>query len=225
MGIRKMLRLIWTKGNNDEGRNVQSHLIDCYKLLYFEAPTSFNANDAANYVARNIISLTFGATSGELTSLEQLLSTMMKAGHIPEIVIEKLWKVYGVQRKEISKTQRRGAIICLGMLAAADPDIVVKELEIIIRIGLGTMGRKDLALAKYTCIALKRVCPVGRQKGLLLLSTCEKCRLMVSDGPPTMSRLPNDHAVIVKLCNVIDVSTISEEWLVTRFIPCAISSA
>src|SRR4051794_34040957 len=112
-----MLRLIWTKGNNDEGRSVQSHLIDCYKTLYFEAPETFAPNDAANYVARNIIILTCGATSGELTSLEQLLSTMMKAGQMPESVIQKLWKVYGVQKKEISRTQRRGAIICLGMLA------------------------------------------------------------------------------------------------------------
>src|SRR5579871_2351939 len=91
VGIRKMLRLIWTKGNSDEGRSVQTHLIDCYKMLYFEAPTTFNPNDAANYVARNIISLTFGATSGELTSLEALLSMMMKAGQIPDIVIQKLW--------------------------------------------------------------------------------------------------------------------------------------
>uniref|UniRef100_A0A8H7K9G4 Condensin complex subunit 1 N-terminal domain-containing protein n=1 Tax=Bionectria ochroleuca TaxID=29856 RepID=A0A8H7K9G4_BIOOC len=78
VGIRRMLRLIWTKGNSDEGKGVQTHLIECYKRLFFEAPTSFSPNDAANYIARNMISLTFGATPAELTSLEQLLSTMMK---------------------------------------------------------------------------------------------------------------------------------------------------
>ncbi|KAF3941223.1 hypothetical protein ABW19_dt0206030 [Dactylella cylindrospora] len=197
IGIRKMLRLIWTKGNSDEGRSVQTHLIDCYKMLYFEAPSTFTPNDAANYVARNIISLTFGATSGELTSLEALLSTMMKGGQIPDAVIQKLWKVYGVQRKEISRTQRRGAIICLGMLAVADPEIVVKNLEIILRIGLGPLGRADLALAKYTCIALKHICPTGRQR----------------EGPTTMARLPNDHAVLVKLAAILEVSSSSQDWL------------
>ena len=118
-GIRRMLRLIWTKGNSDEGKGVQTHLIDCYKGLFFDAPDSFSPNDAANYIARNMISLTFGATPAELTCLEQLLSTMMKAGHISEAVIAKLWQVYGVQKKEISKTQRRGSIIVLGMLASS----------------------------------------------------------------------------------------------------------
>ncbi|KAJ6262142.1 hypothetical protein Dda_2947 [Drechslerella dactyloides] len=196
VGIRKMLRLIWTKGNSDEGRSVQAHLIDCYKMLYFEAPSSFGPNDAANYVARNIISLTFGATSGELTSLEALLSTMMKAGQIPDTVIHKLWKVYGVQKKEISRTQRRGAIICLGMLAVAEPEIVIKHLETILRIGLGALGKADLALAKYTCIALKHICPSGRQR----------------DSPSTMARLPNDHAVLVKLAAILEVSSVSQDW-------------
>ncbi|EDN06521.1 conserved hypothetical protein [Histoplasma mississippiense (nom. inval.)] len=121
-GIRRMLRLIWTKGNSDEGKGVQSHLIDCYKGLFFEAPDSFSSNDAANYIARNMISLTFGATPAELTSLEQLLSTMMKIGHISDVVIAKLWQVYSVQKKEISKTQRRGAIIVLAAIIEIDSD-------------------------------------------------------------------------------------------------------
>ncbi len=78
VGIRRMLRLIWTKGNSDEGKGVQTHLIEAYRRLFFEAPDTFSPNDAANYIARNMISLTFGATPAELTSLEQLLSTMMK---------------------------------------------------------------------------------------------------------------------------------------------------
>lgn len=158
-----MLRLIWQKGNSDEGRSVQTHLLDCYTSLYFDAPDTFSPNDAANYIARNIISLTFKASSGELTSLEELLSTMMRAGRISDAVIQKLWKVYGVQRKEISRTQRRGAIISLGMFAVADSEIVIKEMETVLRVGLGQLGRSDLVLAKYSCIALKHISPGGRQ--------------------------------------------------------------
>ena len=55
-GIRRMLRLIWTKSNNDEGKGVQTHLIDNYKGLFFDAPEMFTVNDAANFVARNMIS-------------------------------------------------------------------------------------------------------------------------------------------------------------------------
>lgn len=196
-GIRRMLRLIWTKGNSDEGKGVQTHLIECYKGLFFDAPGNFSANDAANYVARNMISLTFGATPAELTSLEQLLATMMKEKNISEVVIQKLWQVYGVQKKEISKQQRRGAIIVLGMLALADPDIVVKEMEICLRIGLGAIGRKDLILARYTCIALMRMTDSKPSKG--------------TQAKPS-TRLPNDHAVLIRLASLLDVESDSRDW-------------
>jgi condensin complex subunit 1 len=196
-GIRRMLRLIWTKGNSDEGKGVQTHLIECYKGLFFHAPDNFSANDAANYVARNMISLTFGASPAELTSLEQLLATMMKEKAINALVIDKLWQVYGVQKRAISKQQRRGAIIILGMLAMADQDIVVREMETCLRIGLGAIGRKDLVLARYTCIALMRMTNHKTTKG--------------SEAKPSM-RLPNDHAVLVRLAALIDVESESKEW-------------
>jgi condensin complex subunit 1 len=194
-GIRRMLRLIWTKGNSDEGKGVQLHLIDCYKGLFFDAPDSFSSNDAANYIARNMISLTFGSTPAELTSLEQLLSTMMSSGHISDAVIAKLWQVYGVQ-KEISKTQRRGAIIVLGMLALADPDVVLKEIEAVLRIGLGNLGRADLVLAKYTCVALRRMTPSRQAK----------------KKDASITKLSNDHAVLSKLSAIVEAASDSKEW-------------
>ena len=198
-GIRRMLRLIWTKGNSDEGKGVQTHLIDCYRGLFFSAPDSFSENDAANYVARNMISLTFGATPAELTSLEQLLNTMVKADHVSELVVAKLWQVYGVQKQEISRNQRRGAIIVLGMLATADPDIVVKEMETMLRIGLGPLGRADLALAKYTCLALRRMNPTKRQG---------------KEASNSASKLPNDHAILTKLAAMTEIVSNSKEWCV-----------
>lgn len=195
-GIRRMLRLIWTKGNSDEGKGVQTHLIDCYKGLFFDAPDSFSPNDAANYIARNMISLTFGSTPAELTCLEQLLSTMMKAGHISEAVVAKLWQVYSIQKKEISRTQRRGAIIVLGMIALADPEVVVKEIEAMLRIGLGGLGRSDLVLAKYTCIALRRMVP-GRQAKSKEIGT---------------PKLANDHSVLTKLAAMLEIVSDSKEW-------------
>ncbi|CAL3969762.1 unnamed protein product [Diplocarpon coronariae] len=197
LGIRRMLRLIWTKGNSDEGKGVQNHLIECYKRLFFEAPDSYSANDAANYIARNMISLTFGATPAELTSLEQLLSTMMKANHVSELVVQKLWQVYGVQKREISKSQRRGAIIVLGMLATAKPEIVVGEMETMLRIGLGSLGRSDLQLAKYTCIALRRINPTGRQAKEITVQP---------------SKLTNDHAVLLRLGAIVEIESDKKEW-------------
>jgi condensin complex subunit 1 len=194
-----MLRLIWTKGNSDEGKGVQAHLLDCYKGLFFDAPDTFTPNDAANYIARNMISLTFGATPAELTSLEQLLSVMMKEKLVGDIAVQKLWQVYGVQKREVSKTQRRGAIIVLGMLAVADPQIVIKELETCLRIGLGEYGRRDLALARYTCVAIRRVNPTASQ-----LKSEQKLQ--------GLGRLPNDHLVIARLATIVELVSDSSEW-------------
>lgn len=197
-GIRRMLRLIWTKGNSDEGKGVQTHLIDCYKGLFFDAPDTFNANDAANFIARNMISLTFGATPAELTSLEQLLSTMVKSGHVSDLVIAKLWQVYGVN-KEISKAQRRGAIIVLGMIAMANPLVVVKEVDTMLRVGLGRHGRDDLILAKFTCVALRRMIPPVKKAQ-------EKT---TSAG---MQKMSNDHAVPRMLASMLLAASPSKEW-------------
>jgi len=131
--------------------------------LFFEAPDTYSANDAANYIARNMISLTFGATPAELTSLEQLLSTMMHANHISEPVVTKLWQVYGVQRREISKSQRRGSIIVLGMLATAKPrDRCRRDRDYVtdrFRCGL---GRSGLTVGQIHLHSLRRINASGR---------------------------------------------------------------
>lgn len=102
-----------------------------------------------------------------------------------------------VFRREISKSQRRGAIIVLGMLATAKPEIVVGEMETMLRIGLGGLGRSDLQLAKYTCIALRRINPTGRQ---------------AKEANVQTSKLRNDHAVLVKLAAITEIESDNKEW-------------
>lgn len=199
-GIRKMLRLIWTKGNSDEGKGVQTHLIDCYRNLFFDAPPNFTPNDAANYISRNMMSLTYGTTPAELTSLEQLLSTMMKQGFVNELVIQKLWQVYGYQKRETSKSQRRGAIIVLGMLALADPNIIKNEMDTCLRIGLGELGRRDLVLARYTCVALSRISPPPAKQQ------------MQTAAPEQVIRLPHEHPILLRLAAITELVSDSKEW-------------
>ncbi|KAF2631720.1 hypothetical protein BU25DRAFT_488280 [Macroventuria anomochaeta] len=199
LGIKRMLRLIWTKGNSDEGKGVQAHLIDCYKGLFFNAPPGCDANQAANYITRGMISLTFDTTPADLISLEQLLSTMMKQGLVNGLVVEKLWGIYGYQKKDISMRQRRGAIIVLGMLALSSPDIIVQEMETCLKIGLGKLGRRDFGLARYTCVALRRISAAsGKQQA--------------GEAPAPSVKLPNDHAVLVRLAAMCELESDSKDW-------------
>ncbi|KAF1967505.1 hypothetical protein BU23DRAFT_542597 [Bimuria novae-zelandiae CBS 107.79] len=198
-GIRRMLRLIWTKGNSDEGKGVQTHLIECYKDLFFVPNPLWKSEQVDDYIKNNMISLTYGTTPAELTSLEQLLSTMMKQGMIKDSVVQKLWATYGYQKKALSRTMRRGAIIVLGMLALAKPEIIVNEMELCLRIGLGELGRRDLGLARYTCIALSRIsAPSGKQSD--------------STAAAQVAKLPNAHAVLVKLASLCESVSDDKEW-------------
>lgn len=199
VGIKRMLRLIWTKGNSDEGKGVQTHLIDCYKDLFFNAPPGCDANQAAKYITRGMISLTFDTTPAELISLEQLLSTMMKQGLVNALVVQMLWGIYGYQKKDMSMRQRRGAIIVLGMLALSSPDIIVQEMETCLRIGLGKLGRRDFGLARYTCVALRRI-------------SAASGKLPAGEAPAPSAKLPNDHAVLVRLAAMCKLQSDSKDW-------------
>ncbi|KAI9311766.1 non-SMC mitotic condensation complex subunit 1-domain-containing protein [Dichotomocladium elegans] len=197
-GIKKMLHLIWTKDTSDEGKGIKMKLLDCYKKLYLEYDARLSSRDNINAIAKNLIQLTFHTTLAELTSLEQLLCTVMIEDPLPEAVIDKLWAVYGFTKASIPKSQRRGAIIILGMLAKAKTDVVSEKVDVMLRVGLGPLGKTDLSLAKYTCIALQR---------LNGIKSAEKGR-SVHEG----ARLPMHHAIFPRLKDIIESPTDLIEW-------------
>ncbi|EGG03609.1 uncharacterized protein MELLADRAFT_109127 [Melampsora larici-populina 98AG31] len=222
-GIRRMLHLIWSSdnstveesvkdtGGNEEGtkeikevKGVRFALLDCYQELYFaslvreegESLTHY-ANRNIDRITRNMIELTYRATLAELTSLEELMGVMMDRGYVHEDVICKLWEVYSTN-KDISKQQRRGSIIVLGMLAAPCPKVVADNLDKLIAIGLGPIGKSDLVLAKYSCIALSRIGGSAKKvKGSLVDRNV---------------RLPMDNPVFHRLSESIQMPTKSKEW-------------
>lgn len=165
VGIRRMLHLVWMKNTADEGTNVASHLVSCYKKLFLSAPEESSELEAAALIAKNLISLTYSATIPELASMEKLLGLMYEEDLVNDTVVKVLWQIYGFQEeRKFSKKQRRGSIIILGMLAASDNQISVKGLGSLLNIGLGSKGKDDLLLAKYSIIALNRVISPAQKK-------------------------------------------------------------
>ncbi|RUS21746.1 hypothetical protein BC937DRAFT_91534 [Endogone sp. FLAS-F59071] len=213
-GIKKMSHLIWTKDNSDEGKGVKTKLLECYQHLYLESDGNLSPKENVNMITKNLIQLTFNTTLAELTSLEQVLSTLMAENHIEDNVIDKLWAVYGVTKRAIPKAQRRGAIIILGMLAKAKMEIVSEKTDLLLSIGLGPLGKlclplsltnffyglgqADLSLARYTCIALQRL---GGNK------TKEKGRAL-DEG----IRLPMSLPIFERLKDIVIEPSTSTEW-------------
>lgn len=204
VGVRKMIHLIWTKDNNTlvmedgkELKGIKSRLIEVYRALYFDPIAHASMVDNINRIARNLVERTFGATLAELTSLEEMLSTMCGEGMINERVIDKLWSVYS-SSKAIPRAQRRGAIIVLSMLAVARKEIVADHIDTLLGVGLGPLGAKDVVLAKYTCIALARVGgSVKKVKGALT---------------DNQVRFPMSHPMFSRLRSAIQWPSKSGQW-------------
>ncbi|KAG7662849.1 cnd1 [[Candida] subhashii] len=197
-GIRKMLHLVWMKGNSDEGKSVPDHLIDCYKALFLTVPDNENRIEMAAHVAMNLVGLTFDASIADLASLEKLLGLMYSTHLIKQEVIRTLWQIYSMENEDEDETfgkKRRGAVMILGMLAVEDNEIVVRGLDSLLNVGLGERGKKDLGLCKYTCIALQRIVPSPSKQNLL-----------------TNIRITREEEAIEKLKSVLLEYNTNPEW-------------
>lgn len=193
-----MLHLIWTKDTSDEGKGIKMKLLSCYENLYLSVDSKQSKKENISRIAKNLIELTYNTNLAELTSLEQVLSTLMTENKVAYDVIEKLWSVYGFTKGRIQKSQRRGAIIILGMLAKAKTKIVSEKIELMLKIGLGPLGKTDQTLCRYTCMALQRL------EGI---KTKEKGR-----GVQEGIRFPIQHPIFSRLKDVIENTTASTEW-------------
>ncbi|KAK0449831.1 non-SMC mitotic condensation complex subunit 1-domain-containing protein [Desarmillaria tabescens] len=204
-GIKKMLHLIWQKDNSitsedgKEIKGVRSRLLESYQMLYFDPIANLDARGQVSRIAKNMIELTYGATLAELTSLEEMMRTMMANDQIPSEVISKLWQIY-TSNKLLPKPQRRGAIVILGMLALAKHNILseLDHVDTMLKVGLGALGRADLTLARYTCVALQR-----------LNGSAKKVKGSLDDK--TM-RIEMDSAIFQKLNQVILRPCHSKDW-------------
>ena len=212
-----MMHLVWTKANNDENKGVKTYLLSCYKGLFFDVPDSLNASAASNFVARNLISLTFGSSLAELVSLEELMREMMKENIVSDHVVQNLWRILDTPGKEISAQQKKGSLLIITMLARAKPEIITTQMDTLLRVGLGAQATKgDCAIPRLACIGLQRI-HVGttNQKSQGYLRANRSNTDNLDEGSKTnsmISRLKSDHPVLAKLCGLIHSEYPNAQW-------------
>ncbi|AOA64089.1 Condensin complex subunit [Komagataella phaffii CBS 7435] len=168
LGVKKMLHLVWIKNNNDEGTSVSSHLMECYKQLFFTTPATATPLEKATYIASNLVALTKSASASDLASLEKLLCMMYTSTEndlIDDNTIKVLWKIYQAKDNSVSIEQKHGSIIILSMLSLADNQIALRGLDQLLNIGLGGEKVEDMILARFSCVAIQRMVPQGKKIG------------------------------------------------------------
>ncbi|KAK7496786.1 hypothetical protein BaRGS_00011995 [Batillaria attramentaria] len=181
LGIRRMLVLIWSKE-----QSVKDAVVAAYKRLYLES-TSGSQRTRAVTIVKNLSQLIYGASCGDLTSLEALMAQLMQAGEISPQVIQVLWERFTMKIPDTAPNESRAALLLISMVAGAETDIVRSNLEVLVDEGLGPRADTDWLLAQAACQAL------------LKLAT-KKTKGKASSEP---FRLPPDHRMFSRLAEIL----------------------
>ncbi|CAH3036153.1 unnamed protein product [Pocillopora meandrina] len=182
IGVRRMLVLIWSRDTA-----VRDAVVEAYKGLYLD-PVAPNARTKTSLIVKNLITLTQGASMGDLTSLEELMSELMKGKLIPVAVIKLLWEKFTMKDPQTTQEESRMALVLLGMLAGAEMDIVRTNIDVLVSTGLGPRAEEDFLLARDTCVALLKLGQTHKKPGC-------------SAAEPF--RLPPKHTIFERLTEIL----------------------
>lgn len=180
-GVRKMLMLVWSKE-----QEVKAAVVEAYRRLYINSD-NHNERTQALQIVENLSSLIVGATMGERTSLEEIVSQFVSSGDITKQCITLLWERFTKTLPDTTDEEAHTALIILAMCANAEQSIILSNFDVLTASGLGEQGEQDFALVKETCHALLRVAVVKPK----------------TDAPTAPNRLDRDHEIFKRLSKIL----------------------
>eukprot|EP00903_Cladosiphon_okamuranus_P005553 g5529.t1 len=168
--IKKSLTLIWRPE-----AQIETAIKRAFVQVFVHPEAAEAAGDGvrkgvnAQFVAKNLVNLVNESKAGELASLEELVSSLVrdmldkdnKDSALDPEVFEQLW--YAVGRMGQQPRGRAGALHAIAMGSSADPSLVndLSRLETLRETALGkvTMESRDWCTVRCACIALLRCDP------------------------------------------------------------------
>jgi len=153
IGVRRMLALIWSRE-----ATIKDAVVSAYKRLYINVESNSNRSGSAA-IAQNLIALIVGATLGELTSMEKLVSEFVASKDIGKGVFTVLWEYFTGALPGSRPEDSRAAITLLGMCALSQVSIITSNIQVVVDHGLGDRGQMDFRLVQHSCQALLRMVP------------------------------------------------------------------
>lgn len=177
IGVRRMLALIWS-----QDKKIKDAVVNAYKRLYIYVQQN-NARSSANAISRNLMALVEGATLGDLTSMEKLVSELVVSKDIGKGVFTVLWEYFTGQLPDCRDSDPRAAIALLAMCAISQPNIIQSNIAVIVDHGLGPKAETDCQLARESCVALLKVVPAK----------------VKTDSPDPPLRFATDHDIFKRL--------------------------
>lgn len=169
-GLQRMLTLIWS---SEQG--IREEVVENFTSMYFTRLSDDGKKSVAQQpqiIAINLVALMSGASLAVITSLEEIMATITKAGTIDGHVIKALWELVALPLQQTPKAHKdvtmhekqlviaRGAMNLLAMIARADSDSVNTPAGLT-RIREVLTSSYDLRLARHACAAVQCLVDCG----------------------------------------------------------------
>ncbi|KAK4295273.1 hypothetical protein Pmani_032152 [Petrolisthes manimaculis] len=149
-GVRRMLALVWSKE-----QDIKTAVVEAYQRLYIDVDAS-NERARALQIVRNLSALVIGASLGERTSMEEIISQFVVSGEINKHCVMLMWELFTKALPDTTDEQAHAALILLAMCANTEVSIITSNISVLINSGLGEHGACNFALVKETCSALMK---------------------------------------------------------------------
>ncbi|GAB1602175.1 hypothetical protein Ahia01_000496400 [Argonauta hians] len=160
VGIRKSLGLMHTARDNV----IKDAVVNAYKRIYLK-PSNNSDRTRALMVIDSLSKLISDVTLEELMSLETLVANFVKSGDLDNSLIQVMWERFTMKIPNTTPQESRAALNLIMMAAGGDSEIVKSNISVLVSVGLGPQGEKDLRVARDTCSVLLKIGSAKKKPG------------------------------------------------------------
>ncbi|KAK2584063.1 hypothetical protein KPH14_006510 [Odynerus spinipes] len=140
-------------------QSVRRNLAIVYKQLYLDDIDSQTKKERqkANSCVRSLIHLIKELQPGQSQALKELIISWYNNKEISEETLQILWEKFSMKSPDTTPLESRAALILIMMISHTEKKIIVDNLDVLVKIGLGPRAKTDLLLARDTCRILQRI--------------------------------------------------------------------
>lgn len=139
-------------------QSVRRNLATVYKELYFDnVESQASERQKAKSCVQSLINLVKELQPGQSPALEELIISWYNDKAISEETLQILWEKFSMKSPDTTPLESRAALIIIMMISKTQSEIIVSNLEVLIKIGLGPRAKADLLLARDICRILQRI--------------------------------------------------------------------
>ncbi|XP_076685668.1 CAP-D2 condensin subunit isoform X2 [Andrena cerasifolii] len=136
-------------------QSVRNNIAAVYKSIYLiSSGNKASERQKALACVKALIELLKGLQPGQSQALTQLISTWYTKNELGDEELQVLWEKFSMKSSDTNPLDSRTALMLITMIAQAQSGIIVGNLDVLIKVGLGPRAKTDLLLARDTCRAL-----------------------------------------------------------------------